>query len=76
MYLWRNSLRAQLFSGSKVGAWGYGAEETDVRPKGPLLRSSLERVRALLGHLHGDLLAGVKIEFPENIGDVFVYSVL
>ena len=76
MYLWSNYLRAQLFSGSRVGAWGDGAEETDDRPKGTLLRSSLERVRALLGHLHGDLLAGVKIEFPENIGDVFVYSVL
>ena len=62
--------------GPRVGAWSPRTSETDDPSKGLILGAFLRRVRPTSGHLHGDLLAGVKIEFPENIGDVFVYSVL
>jgi len=43
---------------------------------GTVLGAFLQRVRPTPGHLHGDLLAGVKMEFPEYIGDVFFHGPL
>jgi hypothetical protein len=44
--------------------------------EGSSFGSLLERVRPQLGHLSADLRAGVKIEFPEYIGDVIVHGAL
>ena len=48
--------------------------KTDDRLKVPPVEFLLGTVRPLLNHLSADLLAGVKIELPEYIGDVFFHG--
>ena len=62
--------------GPRVGAWSPRTSETDDPSKGLILGAFLRRVRPTPGHLHGDLLAGVKIVFPEYIGDVLFHGAL
>ena len=74
-YLGVSKLRRICVSLEKICISTPRPSETDDPSKG-LILGALRRVRPTPGHLHGDLLAGVKIVFPEYIGDVLFHGAL